>query len=89
MERSMTTLSIELDEAERQQLRDLAAAEGRAEPEICREAVKDYLRRHDRATPEPSSDPYEPLRKMIGLVKKGEGRTDSSIFHDYRPGDPI
>jgi hypothetical protein len=89
MERSMTTLSIELDEAERQQLRDLAVAEGRAEPEIFREALRDYLRRHVQAAPEPGPDPYEPLRELIGLVKKGEGRTDSSIFHDYRPGDPV
>lgn len=83
----MTTVSIELDEAERQQLRDLAAAEGRAEPEICREALRAYLHRHGRIGPKPSpAEGYAALRELIGLVE--EGPTDASIVHDYRPGDP-
>jgi hypothetical protein len=84
----MSGLLIELDEAQQRQLRELAEAERRTEAEICREAVSDYIRRRAPAAPGPAPDPYEPLRKLIGLVPKGEGRADSSIFHDYRPGDP-
>ena len=37
------------------------------------------------APSEPGADPYEPLRRMIGM---GHGaHAEGSIYHDIRPGE--
>jgi hypothetical protein len=83
----MARVMIELDAAQEQRLQEIAAAEQRSEEDLCREAVEQFLSSHAHLDAEPSTDPYEPFRKMIGLVK--EGPTDASEHHDLRPGEEL
>lgn len=83
----MDHLTIELDDDLRRRLDQLAASERTSPQELVKEALRRFVA--DRGWPAnlgpPDADPYAPLRAMIGLASGG--RTDSSIYHDYRPGD--
>ncbi len=82
----MSQVIVELDAELERLLQHLAGASGRSTEDLCREAVQEFLQGRLRPRREPEPDRYAPLRAMIGLSK--EGPTDSSIYHDYRPGDP-
>ncbi len=77
----MDTVRIELNRELMTVLEGVAAAEQRSAQEICREAVEEYLHRHEP----PVADRSSPLRRMIGFIK--EGPTDTSKSHDRRDGD--
>lgn len=83
----MAQLTIELDEKQERLLEEIAATEQRSAEELCLEALDRFLQTRRSPLREAGQDPYEPLLKMIGLAGKG-GPTDSSIYHDIRPGDP-
>jgi hypothetical protein len=80
----MPKMSIELTADQERKLREIAAAERKSEEELCLEAVEGFLKARGCADVQ-APDRYEPLRKMIGLVK--EGPTDASVHHDLRPGE--
>jgi hypothetical protein len=81
----MPRIVIELDTSQQRRLQAIASAERKSEADLCLEAVERFLQARERAVADTDSDAYEPLRKMIGLVK--EGPTDASVHHDVRPGD--
>jgi hypothetical protein len=81
----MATVSFSIDEGQEQRLNELSAAARRSTEELCREALEQYLRRHEHPAPGETPDGYAALRTMIGLVKGGPA--DASVRHDVRPGD--
>ena len=80
------TVSIELDEEQVRKLRELAEEVRRPEQELCREALEQYLREHQRPELREGLTGRSALLAMIGLVKAGP--TNLSIDHDYHRGDP-
>jgi hypothetical protein len=83
----MAQLTIELDAEQEKLLEEIAATEHRSAEELCLEALDTFLQSRRTPANGAGKDPYAAFRKMIGLAGEG-GPTDSSIYHDFRPGDP-
>jgi hypothetical protein len=81
----MSKVTIELDSDQIGRLQELAASEQKTEEELCQEAVQHFLAAHALRQNGPTSDGYNSLSKMIGLVE--DGPADASIQHDLRTGD--
>ncbi len=81
----MSHLTIELEAELGDRLDELAASERKSPQELATEAIRRFVAERKRPVTTVDADPYAPLRAMIGLAKGG--RSDSSIHHDYRPGD--
>ena len=85
----MPAITIEIREDQRERLRSRAKREHRSEEEICAEILAAHL---DPAAPgdtELAPEGRNPLLDLIGMVPAGQGRSDSSILHDFRPEDPV
>jgi hypothetical protein len=81
----MAQLTIELDAEREKLLEEIAASERRSTEDLFLEALDHFFLTRGRGQQAEAEDPYEPLRKMIGLVEGGP--TDASIYHDIRPGE--
>jgi len=81
----MSHLTIELDADLRSRLDALAASEWTSPQELAKEALERLVADRKPAAIR-GDDPYAPLWAIIGMVEGGP--TDSSIYHDGRPGDP-
>jgi hypothetical protein len=81
----MATVSFPLDEGQERKLNALAATVRRPTQDLCREALEEYLLRHERRADGTGVEGHDALRKMIRLVRGGP--TDASLRHDHRPDD--
>jgi hypothetical protein len=81
----MTRVTIELDREFEEALQGAAASEHKSAQDLCREVVEGFLRQRLAQARGPETDPYSPMRKMIGMIKQGP--TDASIHHDWRAGE--
>ena len=81
--------SSEIDADLRSRLDALAASERTSTQELAKRALTRLVadRKRPASLGPPDDDPYAPLRAMIGMIE--DGPTDSSIYHDGRPGDPL
>lgn len=81
----MQQVMIRINEEWEHRLKEKAAAEHRTEEEIVLEAIRRYLHPAESDPGKTAIQPYEPLRRMIGLIK--DGPTEASVRHDWREGD--
>jgi hypothetical protein len=81
----MSKVILELEDDWKRRLTERAVSESRSEEELLRDAVREYLGIVDTNGHESNTDPYDPLRRMIGLTSQGP--SDASIHHDLRPTD--
>ena len=84
----MSQLTFDLEPDQMRRLDELAAAERTSPQSLAREAVDRLLaERGARTIDADADDPYAPLRAIIGMIEHGP--TDSSIYHDGRPGGSL
>lgn len=81
----MARVTIELDSEQERRLQEIAVARQMTEQALFLEALERLLRSYEEHAEPLPADPYNPLLRMIGLARGGP--TDSSVYHDLRPGE--
>ena len=82
------SLTVTIPDKLAQEAQKEADAKGSTVEEYVISTLAERIGRGKRKRPPiPRAEGDSPLRRLIGIAKSGP--TDSSIYHDYRPGDPM